>query len=115
MNKIIIYHNTRCSTSRKALEMLYEKGIEPEVVNYLDGHVTEKELKHVLKLLGISVEELVRKKESLYKELYEGKKMNEEKWIKAMVKNPILIERPIVIKGKKAVIGRPVEKVLEIL
>lgn len=97
------------------MQILREKKIEPKVVNYLEGTVTEKELRQVIQLLGIPAEQLIRKNESVFKEKFSGKKMSEEQWIKAMLKYPILIQRPIVIKGKKAVIGRPEEQVFNIL
>lgn len=97
------------------MEILQKKKIKAEVINYLEGTVTEDELKKVISLLGIPAEELIRKNELVYKEKFYGKKMTEEKWIKAMLKYPILIQRPIIIKGKKAVIGRPAERVLDIL
>lgn len=97
------------------MEVLKKKKIVPDVFLYAVTPPNEAEIKAVLKKLGISAEELIRKKENIYKEKFEGKKMNEEKWIKAMVKYPILIERPIIIKGNKAVIGRPIEKILEII
>ena len=114
-DKIEVWHKTTCSTSCKVMDILKKKKIEPDVFLYTVTPATEDEIKSVLKKLGIPAEELIRKKESIFKEKFEGKKMNEEKWIKAMVKYPILIERPIVIKGNKAVIGRPIEKVLEII
>ena len=97
------------------MDFLKKKKIKPEVFLYLETVPTEEEIKSVLKKLGIKAEELIRKKESIYKEKFMDKKMSEEKWIKAMMKYPILIERPIIIKGNKAVIGRPTEKILEII
>lgn len=113
--RIEVWHKTTCSTSCKVMEVLKKKKIVPDVFLYAVTPPNEAEIKAVLKKLGISAEELIRKKENIYKEKFEGKKMNEEKWIKAMVKYPILIERPIIIKGNKAVIGRPIEKILEII
>lgn len=112
---ITIWHKTTCSKSCEAMNLLKKKKIMPDVFLYSETAPTEEEIRSVLKKLGIKAEELIRKKEKIYKEKFEGKKMTEEKWIKAMVKYPILIERPIVIKGNKAVIGRPTEKILEIL
>lgn len=113
--KITIWHNNRCSKSREAMCVLEELGKEVEVINYLTDTITEDMLKELLQKLNLSAAALVRTKEPLYKEKFAGKKMTEEKWLKALVKHPILIERPIVVKGKKAVIGRPVERVLEIM
>lgn len=104
---MIIYHNPRCRKSRETLKLLQEKGVDPEIRLYLDDSPNKKELREVLKKLGISAESLVRKQESIFKENYKGKEMSEEDFIDAMVKYPKLIERPIVIKGDKAVLGRP--------
>lgn len=112
---IKIYHNTRCSKSRCALELLEKKKINPEIVEYLKTPLTEKEIRELLKLLGLKAIDIVRKGEELYKEKYKDKKMSEADWIKILAKNPVLIERPIVVKGNKAVIGRPPELVLELL
>ena len=110
-----IYHNPRCSKSRQTLSSLEKKGIKPEIVLYLEQPPTKKELQEIVKKLGISAVELVRKTEAIYKESYKGKKLTENQWIAAMLKYPKLIERPIVINGKKARIGRPPEKVLDII
>ena len=112
---IKILHNNRCSKSRCTLDILNEKGVEYEIVNYLENPPTELELAEIIKLLGIKAEGLVRKGESVFKEHYKGKILSEKDWIKAMVKFPKLIERPIVINGDKAIIGRPPEGVLTIL
>ncbi len=106
-----IYHNPRCRKSRETLDILTNKGIEPEVVLYLETPPSKKELKEILSKLGISAFDLVRKTEAIYKENYKGKDLTEAKWIEAMIKYPKLIERPIVVKGKKAVLGRPPENV----
>ncbi len=106
-----IYHNPRCRKSRETLDILTNKGIEPEVVLYLETPPSKRELKEILSKLGISAFDLVRKTEAIYKENYKGKDLTEAKWIEAMIKYPKLIERPIVVKGKKAVIGRPPENV----
>ena len=113
--KITVWHKTTCSKSCEVMSLLKKKKVKPEVFLYLETVPTEEEIKSVLKKLGMQAEELIRKKESIFKEKFADKKMSEEKWIKAMVKYPILIERPIVIKGNKAVIGRPTEKILEII
>ena len=111
---ITIYHNTRCSKSRCALEILQKKKADVRVVEYLKTPPSEKELKEVLKKLGMKAEEIIRKKEPLFKEEYKGKKLTEEQWIKILVKHPVLIERPIVVNGNKAVIGRPPENIKQI-
>ncbi|WP_109831847.1 arsenate reductase (glutaredoxin) [Reichenbachiella versicolor] len=110
-----IYHNPRCSKSRQALALLEAKGEEIEIIKYLDETFTPAELQSVIDLLGICAFDLVRKGETIYKEEYKDKEMTDEEWVLAMVENPKLIERPIVIKDNQAVIGRPPENVLEIL
>lgn len=110
-----IYHNPRCSKSRQALKLLQEQGIEPEVVRYLDVPPSKEELRSLLKKLGMRAEDIVRKKEALYKEHYKGRELDEEEWLEVLSQNPRLIERPIVVEGKKAVLGRPPEKVLELV
>jgi arsenate reductase len=111
---IKIYHNPRCSKSRETCSLLDNVKTKYEIINYLENTPTEKELKEIIKMLGIKASALVRKKEPLFKEKYSGKNLTEDQWIKAMVQNPILIERPIVIKGKKAALGRPPENILTI-
>lgn len=112
---IEIYHNPRCTKSRETLQLLESKGIEPKVIEYLKDVPTEQELKGILKKLGIKATDLLRKNEAIFKELYKGKELSEDEWIKAMIQYPKLIERPIVINGQKAALGRPPEKVLDIL
>ena len=115
MSDIKIWHNPRCSKSRQALKLLEEQGVAPQVVKYLDTPPTKEEIKALLKMLGISARELMRTKEAIYKELGLKDVEEEEKLIEAMAAHPKLIERPIVIKGDKAVVGRPPEKVFEIV
>jgi len=115
MEKITIWHNPRCSKSRDSFNLLEEKGVKAEVINYLDTVPTKDELKDVLSKLNISAQELMRSKEAIYKELNLAEVSDENILIEAMIANPKLIERPIVIKGDKAVIGRPIEKVIELL
>lgn len=115
MANVTIWHNPRCGKSRDSFNLLEEKGIDAEVVKYLDTPPTKEELKEVLKMLGIAPRELMRTKEAIYKELNLKDEDNDEKLIEAMVENPKLIERPIVIKDGKAVIGRPLEKVIELI
>ena len=110
-----IYHNTRCSKSRCALDLLKENSIEPKVVNYLHEVPSEEELGKLVMMLGIPAEQLVRKNETLFKAKYKGLKLNEHEWIRVMHENPQLIERPIVVKGHTAVIGRPIENVQELI
>ena len=110
-----IYHNPRCRKSREALALLESKGIEPEVIRYLETPLSAAELKALLKSLDLSAEALIRKNEAIFKSEFKGKTLTEEEWIEAMVQYPKLMERPIVVKGKKAVVGRPPEEVLKLL
>lgn len=113
---VTLYHNPRCSKSRQALELLRKRGIEPEIVLYLENPPGKARLKELLRLLGIGARELVRKGEDVYKSLgLSDPSLSEARLIEAMAGNPILIERPIAVAGKRAVVGRPPEKVLEIL
>ena len=112
---ITIYHNNRCSKSRQGLALLEESGKDFEVIKYLENTPNENELKNIIELLGILPIELVRKNEVIWKENYKDKDLTDSEIIKAMVENPKLIERPIVINGNKAVIGRPPEKIKDIL
>ena len=115
MKNVKIWHNPKCSKSRNTLELLNEKGVEVEVVKYLETTPTKDELVEVLKMLNISARELMRTKEDIYKELNLKDENSEDKLIDAMVENPKLIERPIVIKDGKAAIGRPIENIIELL
>jgi arsenate reductase (glutaredoxin) len=115
MAEYTIYHNPRCSKSRAALALLEERGVRPRVIEYLKAAPSAAELKEVLRRLGIAAEALVRKGEEVYKARYAGKDLTEAQWIQAMVDDPILIERPIVVQGERAVIGRPPEKILDLL
>ncbi|MCW8861032.1 MAG: arsenate reductase (glutaredoxin) [Rhodospirillales bacterium] len=111
---VTIYHNPRCSKSRQTLEILRGKGIEPEVVEYLNNPPSEKELKEILSKLGISPRDLLRKKEAKEAGL-DDPALSEAALIKGMAANPVVIERPIVVSGNVARLGRPPEKVLEIV
>lgn len=112
---ITIYHNPRCSKSRACNIMLGDLGKEVKVINYTQDLFTETTLKEVIRLLKIKPIDLVRKNEKEWKELYNGKDMSDSEVIKAMVNHPKLIERPIVVNGNKAAIGRPLEAVHSIL
>ena len=114
---ITIYHNPKCSKSRATLELLKEKGIDPNIVLYLESPLAESELADIITKLGIIPRNLVRFNEQVAQELdlnSTDDRMDAE-WIERMVKNPILIERPIVTNGYKAAIGRPPENVLKII
>ena len=116
MPEITIYHNPQCSKSRQTLDLLRESGMEPKIIHYLETPPDEEALTHLLQLLEMAPIELIRKKEDLFQELELDKMTpDREQLIRIMVKNPILIERPIVVKGDKAVIGRPPEKVLTLV
>jgi arsenate reductase len=113
---VTMYHNPRCSKSRQALNLLKESGIEPEIVEYLKTPPDAETLREVLRMLGLRPRELMRTKEKRYREMnLADMSLSEEDLIEAMVQNPILIERPIVIRGKQAALGRPPERVLEIV
>jgi arsenate reductase len=113
---VTIYHNPRCSKSRATLQLLEESGVKPKVVEYLKTPPSASELKAILKKLGMRPHDLMRKGEPLYAELgLKDRDLDDDALIALMVKNPILIERPILVAGGKAAIGRPPEKVLEIL
>lgn len=117
MTKTKIYHNPKCGKSRQTLALLQEKGITPEIVEYLKTPPSEKVLDGILKTLGREPQEMMRTKEAMFKEL--GLKTSDSRsrkeWITLMVQNPILIERPIVVHGAKAALGRSPEDVLGIL
>ena len=110
-----IYHNPRCSKSRQTLSLIKEKGVEVEIIEYLKLIPSEKELRSIIKLLGIKPEKLLRKGEVDYKQNFKGKILSDEEWISAMVQYPKLIERPIVVSDNKAILGRPPENVLDLL
>ena len=110
-----IYHNARCRKSREILAIITDAGVEPEVVEYLKTPPTAAELKAILKKLGLAPLQVIRKGEKIFKEEYKGKELSDDEWIAVMAANPILIERPIVVAGNKAVLGRPPENVNELL
>jgi arsenate reductase len=115
MKDVTIYHNPRCSKSRGTLALLREHGVEPRVIDYVETPPTAGELRGIIAKLGIAPEQLVRRGEEVFKRKYAGKKLTDEQWIAAMVADPILIERPIVIAGDEALIGRPPENVKKLL
>jgi len=112
---VLIYHNPRCSKSRQTLELLRERGIEPEVVDYLKDAPSAKRVKELVALLGIQPHALLRAKEAPYAELGLSKQSSLDEIAQAIAEHPILLERPIVVNGRKAAIGRPPENVLAIL
>lgn len=113
--QLVVYHNTRCSKSREACSILQEKGIAYDTLEYLKTPLSVEDIKGLLKKLELHAEELVRKKEPLFLEKFASKKYTELQWIKILHENPILIERPILVKGNKAIIGRPIEKITAFL
>ncbi|MFG0379992.1 arsenate reductase (glutaredoxin) [Pseudomonas sp. zbq_18] len=116
MTDLTLYHNPRCSKSRGALELLEARGLTPTVVRYLDTPPSADELRTLLGKLGIPARQLLRSGEDEYKELgLSDSSLSDEQLIAAMASHPKLIERPILIAGERAVIGRPPEKVLELL
>lgn len=112
---IVIYHNPRCSKSRETLAILETKKADYKVIKYLDVPIREEKLSKIIKLLKIKPIELVRKNESIWKENFKHLDFTDEELIQVMTKYPQLIERPIVINGNKATIGRPPKKILDII
>jgi arsenate reductase len=114
--KVTIYHNPRCSKSRQALDLLHQRDVAPVIVEYLKNPPGKKELKELLARLGMEPRELMRTKEAAYLEHgLDDPALSRDQLIAAMVEHPVLIERPIVIVGDRAVLGRPPEKILDIL
>ena len=111
---IKIYHNPRCRKSREALKLIEESGNDFQIINYLENTPSEDELKEIISILNIPAENLIRKGERIFKDNLKGKIFSENEWIQVMVKNPKLIERPIVVKGDKAILGRPPQNVEEL-
>ena len=115
MSDYTIYHNPRCSKSRSTLALLEEHGITPRVVPYLETPPDEAQIRDLLKKLGIGAADLLRRGEAEYKQSGLGRDSSEQDIVAAMARYPKLIERPIVVKGKRAVLGRPPENVLELI
>ena len=115
MAQITIWHNPKCSKSREALSILDESGSEKEIVKYLETSPDKQTIQNLLKMLGITPRELMRTKEDVYKELKLKDEMDDKKLIEAMAQNPKLIERPVLIKNGKAIIGRPTSIIEEFL
>lgn len=112
---VTIYHNPRCSKSRQTLALIEEKGIEPDIIEYLTSPPSEAELDNILTLLGIEPEALMRKGEDEFKQHFKGKALSRTEAISLMVQYPKVIERPVVVNGNRAAVGRPPESVLDIL
>ena len=115
MSHVTIYHNPRCSKSRAACALIAESGVDAEVIDYLTSPPTRDELRALLAKLGMAAADLVRRSEPAYQDLYAGRTLSEDEWITALATHPILIERPIVVCGQRAVVGRPPERALELL
>jgi arsenate reductase len=116
MSEVVIYHNPRCSKSRQTLALIRDKGIEPDVILYLEGILTPEDIAHTLDLLGMQPIDIIRKNEAEFKTYFgDADKLSDAELITAMARHPKVIERPIVIARKRAVIGRPPENVLDIL
>ena len=113
--QVRIYHNARCSKSRSTCALVAEKGREATVVNYLETPPDREELLWLLKMLGMTASQLVRRGEPVFQANFQGREMTEDEWLEALLAHPVLMERPIVVCGGRAVIGRPPERVLEIL
>ena len=112
---LTIYHNPACTKSRETLALIRERGHEPQIVEYLKTPPSEAELTAIVRKLGIKPLELVRTGEQVFKDKYKGKTLSDKEWIKAMVADPILIQRPIVVRGDAAAIGRPPQDVERLL
>ncbi len=111
-----IYHNNRCSKSRQTLQLINDADVEVEIIDYLKTPPTEDELREILTQLNLPVEYLIRKSEAIYKADFKGKELSEDEWIKVLVENPKLIERPIVInEDGEAILGRPPVNVSKLL
>lgn len=113
--KVLVYHNGECSKCKELTEILQSKGIEADYKFYMHEPMTADELKVLLTKLNLSAKEIIRINEPVFKEKYDGKELADLEWIRAIIDNPILLQRPIVVNNDKAVIARPPEKVLEIL
>lgn len=109
------YHNARCTKSREALQLLQEKNINPEIIEYMKEPLTPADLEDILDKLDVDAIDLVRKKEAIWKEEFADKELTEDEVILAMIEYPQLMERPILVNGDKAKVGRPPEDVLEIV
>ena len=110
-----IYHNPRCSKSRQTLEILIKKNVDFEIVEYLKNKLSITDLEEIIAKLEINTIELVRKNESVWKEKFKGRNLNDKEIMQAMIDNPKIMERPILVNGNKAVLGRPPENVLKII
>lgn len=115
MSEVRVYHNPRCTKSRNSLTYLDEKGVSYDVKLYFEDPLSHQELKSLISKLAISATDLLRKNEAIYKEEFKGRELTDDQWIEAMISHPKLMERPIIVKGNKAVIARPTEKIEELI
>ncbi len=112
---IRIYHNPRCIKSREGLRIIREAGYEPEIIDYLKNPPAATELKDMLNKMGKRPEEIVRKGEEIFKKEFKGRELTDDEWIEALIANPKMIERPIVVNGNKVAIGRPPSAIYSII
>lgn len=112
---VIIYHNPKCSKSRETLQLLREHGVEPQIIKYLDTPPTQKRVLELIDMLGVAPAQILRTKEKEYKELGLSAQSSKTEVARAIATHPVLLERPIVVRAGKARLGRPPERVLEIL
>ena len=110
-----IYHNPRCSKSRQTLQLIKDAGADVEIIEYLNAIPTAEDLKTILMKLNLKPTDIIRKGEAVYKEKFKNSNFNDDEWIKILIEYPKLIERPIVVKGNKAILGRPPENVLDLI
>ena len=108
---IQIYHNPRCKKSRAGLQYLTERGVKPEIINYIAEGISETDLEKLLQKLNKKPEEIIRRQEEYFKKELKNKEFTDKEWLKILIENPKLIQRPIVVKDYKAVIGDPVENI----
>ena len=114
-DELTIYHNPSCSKSRETLALIEASGLTPHIIEYLKTPPTESDLTDIVRKLGLGAADLVRTTEPLYRDKYSGKTLDDAQWIKAVAADPILLQRPIVVRGNEAVIGRPPENVKRLL
>ncbi len=110
-----IYHNPRCAKSRAGLQYMEENGFSTEIVNYIKEGISEKEIRHIMQLTGMSASELVRTQDKIYRAEYKDKELTDDEWVKVLSEKPQLLKRPIVVNGKKAILAQPADLIDKIL